>query len=438
MKICLKRALACLLCVVTVLSLSCVFTACSQDKSPVLLSYENLTVTENQFKFLLSRAKANYERMGLSEDNYDDLIDLDGTTRGDYIMQQVLHDAKLMIAGAALFEQEGLTLPAETVDAIETEVAEYIEYHGDGSKSAFNNILSAYSFNVTMLENQYLFEAKYQYVQDYLYGENGSKLAPSATQEFLNDNAVAFKQLLIRSYKYVYEKDVSGDEIYYLTDANDGQTDNIAYDKIKGSTRIGEDGKVITDKNGDSIYFLENGDIAYDKEKGVRAVMVDATGNLVTELCSSEELAENKEIAEKVKSSVEKGDFLAFEQAVKEYTDKNDERFTGDNSYCFLYTTGDNGYDELNDIADALSAVEVGDVTVVNSEHGYNIVMRYDIPEDATANKDYEEWFTDLNARVVNYLFRKKCADIIESIQVDEDVFAALPDMKNINANYNY
>ncbi len=438
MKIFLKRALACLLCVVTVLSLSCMFTACDQDNSAVLLSYDNLTVTENQFKFLLSRAKANYERMGLSEDNYDDLIDLQGTTRGDYIMQQVLNDAKLMVAGAALFDKEGLTLPAETVSAIETEIEEYIEYHGDGSKSAFNNILSAYSFNVSMLENQYLFEAKYQYVQDYLYGENGSKLAPSATQEFLNDNAVAFKQLLIRSYKYVYEKDISGDEIYYLTDANDGQTDNIAYDKIKGSTRIGEDGKVITDKNGDSVYFLDNGDIAYDKEKGVRAITVDATGNLVTELCSSEELAENLEIAEKIKSLVKKGDFLAFEQNVKEYTDKNDERFMGDNDYCFLYTTGDNGYDELNDIADALAEVEVGDVVVVNSEHGYNVVMRYEMPENATANKDYEEWFTDLNARVVNYLFRQKCADIIASVKVDEEVFASLPNMKDINSNYNY
>ena len=320
----------------------------------------------------------------------------------------------------------------------ETEIAEYIEYHGDGSKSAFNNILSAYSFNVAMLEEQYLLEAKYQYVQDHLYGEDGSKLAPSATQEFLTGNAVAFKQILIRSYKYVYEKDVSGDEIYYLPDENDGQTDNIAYDKIKGSTRTDEDGNVITDENGDSVYFLDNGDIAYDKENGVRAITVDSTGSLMTELYSSEQLAENKETAEKLQSLVQKNDFLAFEQLIKEYTESNDELFMGDSEYCFLYTTGDNGYDYLNDVADALAEIEVGDITVVNSEHGYNVVMRYDIPENVTSDSNYEEWFSDLNERVVNYLFRQKCADIMESIEVDETVFASLPNMKDINSNYNY
>ena len=438
MKIFFKRALVSLLCVVTVLSLSCAFTSCAQDKSPVLLSYENTTVTENQFKFLLSRAKASYESMGLSEDNYDDLIDLEGTTRGDYIMQQVLNDAKLMLAGVILFEREGLALPAETISAIETEIEEFIEYHGEGSKSSFNSILSAYSFNVGMLENQYLFEAKYQYVQNYLYGQDGSKLAPSATQEFLQDHAVAFKQLLIRSYNYVYEKDSSGNEIYYLSNENDGQTNNIAYDKVKGSSRLDTDGKVITDKNGDTVYFLANGDIAYDKENGVRAITVDASGNLVTEICSTEELAENKKIAEELETLVEKGDFLAFEQAVTEYVESGNDRFSADNSHCFLYTTGDNGYDYLNDIADALAKLEIGEVTTVNSEYGYNVVMRYEIPSDATSNADYEEWFSDLNARVVNYLFRKKCADIMEDITVDEEVFAALPQMTSIKSNYNY
>ncbi len=438
MKIFLKRALACLLCVVTILSLSCIFTACSQDKSPVLLSYGNLTVTENQFKFLLSRAKANYERMGLSEDNYDDLIDLQGTTRGDYIMEQVLNDAKLMLAGVALFEKEGLVLPDETVSAIKTEVKEFIEYHGEGSKSSFNSILSSYSFNVNMLESQYLFEAKYQYIQEHLYGENGSKLAPSATQEFLQENAVAFKQLLIRSYKYVYEKDANGKEIYYLVNENDGQTNNIAYDKIKGSSRTDAEGKVITDKNGDTVYFLANGDIAYDTEKGVRAVTVDASGNLVTTPCSTEELAENKKITESLEALVQKGDFLAFEQAVKEYAEQENDCFSADDSYYFLYITGDNGYDYLNDIADALAAIEVGEVATINSEHGYNVVMRYEIPENATSNKDYAEWFEDLNERVVNYLFRKKCKDIMDAIVVDEAVFDALPQMTDIHSNYNY
>ena len=437
MKTIMKRVLCLVLCVTTLLSLALCFTSCGKE-SRVLMSYEDLTMTENQFEFLLSRAKANYEKAGFSVNDWDTKIDLNETTYDVYVRQLVLQEAKLMLAGLHLFEKEGLRLPDETVKAIETDISELVEYHGEGSKSSLNSILSAYGFNVNMLKEQYLLEAKYEYIQTYYYGENGSKLAASATQEYLDDHAVAFKQLLIRSYAYVYETDTNGDEIYYLTDENDGQTNNIAYDTIVGSIRTDEFGETITDKNGDTIYYLANGDIAYDKEKGVRAVKYDTSGNPVTRNFTTEELAENREIAESVMNAVKKGDFTAFEAAVSEYTDSGDERFLGDGDYCFLYTTGDNGYDYLNDIADQLAEADVGETRLVTSEYGYNVVMKYDIPNDATSNDAYEDWFSDLNDRVVQYLFKQKCQAIIDAVVVDETVFSECPTMNEINANYSY
>ncbi len=437
MKTLFKRILCLVLCVATLLTLSFCFASCGA-KSRTLLSLGDLTLTENQYQFLLSRAKAAYEGSGYSITDWDTLISLDGTTYNQYVRQQVLHEAKLMLAGVALFEEEGLRLPDATMDAIEKDIKELIEYHGDGSKSTFNGILSAYGFNTAMLKEQYIFEAKFDYIQAHLYGEKGSKLAPTATQEYLEGNAVAFKQLLIRSYAYVYETDLNGDEIYYLKDENDGQTDNIAYDTILGSTRTDEFDKVIVDKNGDSIYYLSDGSIAYNKEKGVRAIRRDSTGQPMTKAYSTEELAENLEIAQSVVAAVNAGDFTAFEVAVSEYADSGDERFLGDGDYCFLYTTGDNGYDYLNDIADALAAVEVGETCIVNSEFGYNVVMRYEIPADATSNSDYTYWFSDLKDRVIQHLFYNKCKDKIEAITVDETVFTETPSMKEISANYNY
>jgi len=437
MKIIMKRVLCLALCVAMLLSLSLCFSSCGKE-SRVLLSYGDLTITENQFEFLLSRAKANYEKAGFSVDDWDTKIDLNETTYDIYVRQLVLREAKLMLAGLYLFEKEGLRLPDETVKAIETDISELIEYHGEGSKSSLNSILSAYGFNVSMLKEQYLLEAKYEYLQTYYYGENGSKLASTATQEYLESNAVAFKQLLIRSYAYVYATDTNGDEIYYLTDENDGQTNNIAYDTVVGSIRQDEFGKPITDKNGDKIYYLANGDIAYDKEKGVRAVTYDKFGNPVTRNFTKEELAENREIAEGILNAVKKGDFAAFEAAVSEYADSGDERFLGDGEHCFLYTTGDNGYDYLNDIADQLAEAEVGETRLISSEYGYNVVMKYEIPEDATSNDAYKDWFSELNARVVQYLFNQKCLDIVEAVEVDETVFSEIPPMSKINANYSY
>ena len=437
MKALLKRILCLVLCVATLMTLSFCFASCAAE-SRTLLTLGEHTLTENQYRFLLSRAKAAYESSGYKISDWDTLISLDGTTYDQYVRQQVLHEAKLMLAGVALFEEEGLRLPDATIDAIENDIDELIEYHGAGSKSTFNGILSAYSFNTAMLKEQYIFEAKFDYIQTYLYGENGSKLAPTATQEYLEDNAVAFKQLLIRSYAYVYETDLNGDEIYYLKDENDGQTNNIAYDIILGSTRTDEYDKVITDKNGDNIYYLSDGSIAYDKEKGVRAIKMDSTGQPMTKAYSSEELAENLEIAQSVINAVQKGDFTAFEVAVSEYADSGEDRFLGDGDFCFLYTTGDNGYDYLNDIADALAEIEIGETCIVNSEYGYNVVMKYEIPSDATSNSEYSYWFSDLKERVIQHLFYSKCKDKVEAVKVDETIFGEIPPMKEISANYNY
>ncbi|MBQ9780235.1 MAG: hypothetical protein IJW00_04755 [Clostridia bacterium] len=437
MKTILKRTLCLLLCVATLMTLTVSFAACG-EKAQVMMTLGDISMTENQFHFLLSRAKAAYESAGFTVTDWDTYIDLNETTYDTYVRQQVLHEAKLMMAGVALFEELGLRLPDATMDAIDKDIDELIEYHGEGSKSELNNILSAYGFNVNMLKEQYIFEAKYEYVQTHLYGENGSKLADSAAQEYLGGHAVAFKQLLIRSYKYVYETDLNGDEIYYLTDENDGQTSNIAYDTINGYTRKDEFDKVITDKNGDKVYYLSNGDIAYDKKNGVRAVTYDKLGNPVTEALSKEELAENLEIAESILNSVKKGDFAGFEAFVNEYVDSGEDKFLGDNELCFLYTTGDNGYDYLNDIADTLAEVEIGEAAMIKSEYGYNVVMKYAIPSDAVSNTEYKDWFTDIKTRVVQYLFYNKCKDKMDAIVVDEAIFGAMPKMGEISPNYNY
>ena len=244
--------------------------------------------------------------------------------------------------------------------------------------------------------------------------------------------------MLIRAFDYVYETDTNGDEIYYLPNENNSKVNNIAYDVVNGNPRLDEFGKTIVDKNGDTVYFLSDGSIAYDKAAGVRAMTYDADGNLKTKNYSAEELAEHKAAGQEILTSVAKGDYAAFEALLKEYEVDDEDAFVTDSAYCFLYTTGDNSYDYLNDIADALANTEEGELCMVSSEYGYNVVMKYPMPSDAVANDTYKDWFADLPDRIIAKQFHTMCKPYMEKVTVDSDVFATLPSMKEIATNISY
>lgn len=433
----IRRILSVILCL-TLLVGAVAMTACSQ-KGETLLELNGQTITANQYQLLLARVKGSLAHAGYSVDSstfWDMVIDSEGNTYDEYFRNAALTDAKRYLAAAAIFEEEGLVLPQSYKDAVDEDIEEYIR--DAGSKSALNSRLSAYGVNVDMLRDLYLLEAKYAYLQAYLYGAEGEKIAANVRLEYLNEHAVCFKQVLIRAFDYVYEKDLNGDEIYYLVGENNAKINNVAYDSIGGNPRIDEFGKTITDKNGDVVYYLENGSIAYDKEKGVRSVVYDENGIAKTEKYSAEELAEHKAAAEEMMASVAKGDYAAFEALMEEYQISGDDAFITDGTYCFLYTTGDNDYDYLNDIADVLAKAEEGEMRMVNSEYGYNVVMKYPIPEDAVTNTAYEDWFGDLTDRVTAKLFHTKCTPYMDKVAVSNEVFKALPSMKQVGTNYDY
>ena len=438
MKTSLPRRLVAVLLCLTLLAGAVAMTACSKKES-TLLKLDGYTISVNQYRLLLSRVKASLYYGGYSVDSdtfWDMVIDSDGNTYDQYFRNAALNDAKRYLAAAVLFDKEGLVLPQSYKDAIEEDIEEYIR--DAGSKSALNNSLSAYGVNIDMLRDLYLLEAKYAYLQTYLYGADGEKVAANVRHEYLTEHAVAFKQVLIRSFDYVYETDLNGDAVYYKVGENNAKVNNIAYDTVNGDPRLDEYGKTILDKNGDTVYYLPNGSIAYDKTNGVRSVVYDANGVAKTVKYSAAELAEHKAAAEEMLASVAKGDYAAFEALMEEYQVSGDDAFVTDGEYCFLYTTGDNAYDYLNDIADALAESEEGTLRMVTSEYGYNVVMKYKIPDNAVSDSTYSEWFSDLPTRVLKYLFSTKCKTLVEQIAVDSEIFAACPKVSDVAANYKY
>ena len=432
-----RRILSVILCLALLMG-AVAMTACSK-RGTTLLELDGYTISTNQYQLLLSRVKASLYYAGYSVDSstfWDMVIDSEGNTYDQYFRNAALNDAKRYLAAAVIFDEEGLVLPQSYKDAIDEDIDEYVR--DAGSKSALNNALSAYGVNVDMLRDLYELEAKYAYLQAHLYGAEGEKIAANVRYDYLTEHAVCFKQVLIRAFDYVYETDNNGDEIYYKVGENNAKINNIAYDTVGGFTRVDEFDKTILDKNGDAIYYLPNGSIAYDKVNGVRSVVYDANGVAKTVKYSAEELAEHKAAGEEIMASVTKGDYAAFEALLAEYEVSGDDAFVTDSTYCFLYTTGDNDYDYLNDIADVLAESEEGVVRMVSSEYGYNVVMKYPIPQDAVTNAAYEDWFGDLSTRVVAKLFHNKCEPYMERVAVSTEEFANLPSMKQISTNFSY
>ena len=433
----IRRLLSVLLCL-TLLAGAVSLTACS-SKSPVLLELDGVEITANQYQFFLSRVKGSLYYAGYNVESdkfWNMIIDDQNNTYDDYFRNAVLEDARRYVAALTIFEEKGLVLPQSYLDQIDENMEEYLR--DAGSKSTLNSLLSAYGINQEMLREIYIMEAKYDYLQAVIYGADGELLADETRMAYLDEYAVCFKQVLIRAFDYVYEKDSNGDEIYYLPSENNAKVNNVAYDKVNGDIRLDEYGKTIVDKNGDDVYFLPNGSIAYDKEAGVRAMTYDKDGNAQTVKYSAEELAAHKDAAEELLIEVEKGDYAAFEALLEEYELDEDDAFVTDGSYCFLYTTGDNSYDYLNDIADALAEAEDGEMKMITSEYGYNVVMKYPIPSDAVSNTAYEDWFGDLTDRIIAKQFHTMCKPYMEKVTVDDEVFAALPSMKEIATNTSY
>ena len=414
---------------------------CSGKNGKTLIEIEGVKVSVNTYELLLSRMKGALARaQGTaieSDDFWETIMDADNTTYEESLREAILENAKTYAIGVYLHDEVyGLKLSKEATDAIDAELADFIEYDGDGSKTAFNKVLSEFGVNYNILRETYIMEAKIDALKVHLYGTNASKISDNVKDEYCQEHFVRFKQVFLASYYYVCEVDANGDDIYYTTNSLGNKV--VCYDKENGTTKTDESGNVIKDKDGYDVYYTEDGKIAYDKETGKTAFVFDKDGQPVVGDYTKEELVEIRKEANTILDKIPAGEYDAFEIFMEQRGEDEDAQ-TYENGY-YLYNDPANyaSYPYLESIVEALGSMEVGAVALVESDYGYHVVMKYPVEKGSYADEDNEDWFEGFEQGLIDDLFTSLCKEYMDKVHVDEDVLATVPAMKKIGKNYYY
>lgn len=413
------------------------------DLGEPLMVLDGHEMSVNMFKFYLSRMKgilcttSNFGASATKDQFWETFLESDSWTNyNDYYTNIVLENAKTYLAGVAMFEEKGYKLPDSYVEEIDAKMEDLLNTAADGSMSAFNAILAEYGANYDILRESYIIEAKISYLMEQTFGKNGSKLSATIVDEYYRENYARFKQVFLYTFEYRYETDDNGDVIYYA------EGSKIAYDTSK-TAKTDNGGDYVRDYNGDIIYVYTDDSgkerIAYDRASGTRNPVTDEKGNAVIDQYNATEKALVKEEIEEIMDSIKTGDTVAFDAMVEQHSeDRGLSDYPGG-----YYVTEDTLFD-VPEVVDAVFDMKVGEMTLVQSDYGFHLVMRYDIEDAAYTKEEYEDIFISTKTGtytfmgdLTNELFEEYLEPYKKKIVVDKTVLVTA-DIKRAGINYYY
>ena len=417
------------------------FTSCASLGEP-LLELNKTKLSENVYMLFLSRLKgtlssaANYGSTALSDSFWDTVVTSDGKTRDESYKEQILEECKFYVAALDLFDELELELPDSYMDEIEQTLKDYVEIDADGSKSAFNSIMAAYGANYDVLREALIIEAKLAYLNEHLYGSDGSKIGYELKDKYYKENYVRFKHIFFYTYTPVYETDSEGNDIYYT----DTSKKKIAYD-TSAEKRRNESGDEVKDKNGDIIYQTSDGKIAYDKKNGQRIPLYDQNGAVITRKFTKEELISVSDHATLIMENLEgeEKNYTLFDSYVEKYSE--DE---GSLKYANgFYMTRDANYDSP-EVLEAVCEMECGEVRKIYSEYGIHIVMKYELEDNGYAKTENSDFFVNKDTgtlvfaeKLKTLLLSQKLEGAIGEVTVHKDRYSAIS-LKDLGPNFYY
>lgn len=415
----------CLVCLVSV------FAACG---TKTVMGYEDKTLSANAYEFLMSRMKGTLAYYGYEVDKdsfWNTVIDMNGTTYDDYFCRVMKEQAMNYIIADRMFDEQGLSLS----ESDKAQIDKVMKTHVDraGSKSALNAELGEFGVNYDILREIYVLEAKIQILREHLYGKDGEKIDSAEKEKYFNENYVAFRQIFLATYDYVTDEDRFGDIVYYT----DEKHEKIAYDTVNGVTKTDEFGKTVKDILGDTEYYTADGKIAYDRQNGVIGYVTNDDGDKVIEEFDDEKKAELHDKATQYAKECD-GDIDLFEAYIGLYDESENDSVIYLYSSAGYYAAQNDSVAYFDEIAEKLSGLEVGELTVYPSNYGYHVICKYENEPgayDKEENKDIFETFTD---DLISTLFEDMCRKLYDGVTVDSTVFDDAPTMKEVGINTKY
>lgn len=400
-----------------------------------------IEVSVNVFQLYLSRMKGSLHASGekVNDSEYwETFIALDGETRKDYYTNHVLEGLRQQVAALLLYEELGLSLSEEEEEAIDEWIDALIEEVGEGSETKLNSILSAYGANVTVLRDAAIIEAKIDQLKTHLYGKNGSKLAPSAKEEFYKKSYYRGYQMLYANYYYDYVKDKDGNLVYFEEVEGEGGTvvgERISYDKKNG---VATDEK---DEYENVVYRLRNEDgtlgaIAYNTERGKTRLETDEKGDPIAKYYTDEQMKKRYEELQEIAEAC-KGDADLFLAAMEKYSENPEfnAKYAPNGMYFAegVYTSDTVFYT----FSQELIKLKIGEMAILNSDMGYYLIMRVDLDDGAWSKVENNRWFQMLEELTMEYMLQQEIQDYLPQVVIDEALCDSV-DITMVAANNYY
>lgn len=185
-----------------------------KSKYDAVMEYNGIKLTEEFYYYWL----ATYKRNILA--SYDDAEDTDefwqseydeGITVEEYFTDVLNKRIMNFLIAQDLYKKNTLKLPSKNKNEIKKDIDEKIDFYG--GRSELNKALSSLKLNIDALEQVYLWEAKHDYVYDYLFGEGGPlEITDSELISFYEENYYHIKYAVF--YTTDIKKDEDGNYVY--------------------------------------------------------------------------------------------------------------------------------------------------------------------------------------------------------------------------------
>ena len=356
-------------------------------------------ITENMIEFWLSRYKAQFvyyygdaicQQYDLDNiEQFWPIKDESGSGKSyDEIMSEFIYEnAETYLCALYLFDQYGLSLPKETEDEIDAYIDELCQENASGSKSEFNSILETYGINRSQLRELYLIDEKVDYLQEYLFGANGTLGVTKVDKDnYYRENYVRMRQICIF---------------------------------INECPELDSEGNLVNDSKGNVKYR----DMTADETQAARE-RADAA-------------------LKKIHSGTE------FPSVHNEYDENTmDDAYA---SIYMSKDSAMGGDAALEKIYTELQTMNVGDIRLIETESSLHIVQKLELQEGAYDDSANVDFFTFYDPELENYitfeaylrepLFLNFIAESLEKfsadIKIDQDALKKKK-LSNVKANYYY